>query len=210
MVLGKIETLPVEEARVLVRDRLTAASKGADPSADRHAVRKAMTVELCDLYLKSAERRIKASTLAMDRSRIETHVKPLIGRLTVRSLTAADIERMMGQIIAGKTAKSRVQTGRCGKANGGPGVAARTVGMLATVLQYAVNTLHLIMENPPRGVKNPADGKQRRFLALDEIAKQGGTGWPGLVFGISFDSICSRTPLAVKVKARCQCRQART
>jgi hypothetical protein len=37
MVLGKIETLPVEEARALARDRLTAASKGADPSVDRHA-----------------------------------------------------------------------------------------------------------------------------------------------------------------------------
>jgi integrase len=133
-----------------------------------------MTVgELCDLYLKSTEVRIKASTLAMDRSRIETHVKPLIGRLTVRSLTAADINRMMAQIIAGRTAKPRAQMGRGGKANGGPGVAARAVGMLATILQYAVNTLRLIEENLARGVKKPADGKQRRFLTLDEIAKLG-------------------------------------
>jgi integrase len=132
-----------------------------------------MTVgELCDLYLKSTEGRIKASTLAMDRSRIETHVKPLIGRLTVRSLTAADINRMMAQIIAGRTAKPRAQMGRGGKANGGPGVAARTV-VLATILQYAVNTLRLIEENLARGVKKPADGKQRRFLTLDEIAKLG-------------------------------------
>jgi integrase len=40
--------------------------------------------------------------------------------------------------------------------------------MLAT--QYAVNPLHLIQENPARGMKKPADGKQRRFLTLDEIA----------------------------------------
>jgi integrase len=174
MVLGKIGTLTVEEARALARDRLTAASQGEDPSADRHAVRNALTVgELCDLYLKSGEGRIKASTLAMDQSRIETHVKPLVGRLSVRSLTAADIQRVVAQIIEGKTAKPRAKNGRGGKARGGPGVAARTVGMLATILQYAVNPLHLIKENPARGMKKPADGKQRRFLTLEEIAKLG-------------------------------------
>jgi hypothetical protein len=100
MVLGKIGTLTVEEARGLARDHLIAVSKGADPSADRNAVRGAMTVgELWDLYLRNAEGRIKPSTLAMDRSRIETHVKPLIGRLSVRSLTAADVERMKSQIM---------------------------------------------------------------------------------------------------------------
>jgi len=37
-------------------------------------VRQAITVaELCDLYLKDAKGRVKASTLAMDKSRIETH-----------------------------------------------------------------------------------------------------------------------------------------
>jgi integrase len=174
MVLGKIGTLTVEEARGLARDRLIAVNKGADPSADRHAVRGAMTVgELCDLYLRNADGRIKPSTLAMDRSRIETHVKPLVGRLSVRSLTAADVERMKSQILAGKTAKPRAKTGRGGKAAGGPGVAARTLGMLATILQYAINLLHLIKENPARDVKKPADGKQRRFLTLDEIGRLG-------------------------------------
>jgi len=133
-----------------------------------------MTVgELCDHYLKSAGGRVKPSTLAMDRSRIETHVKPLIGRLSVRSLTAADVERMKTQIIAGKTAIPRAKTGRGGKATGGSGVAGRTVGMLATILQYAINPLRLIKENPARDVKKPADGKQRRFLTLDEIGRLG-------------------------------------
>ena len=112
MVLGKIGTLTVEEARALARDRLTAASQGADPSADRHAVRNAMTVgELVNLYLKSTARPDQDFDAGMDRSRIETHVKPLIGRLTVRSLTAADVHRMMAQIITGKTATPRAQTG---------------------------------------------------------------------------------------------------
>ena len=54
-------------------------------------MRTAITVsDLCDLYLAGAKSRIKASTWAMDRSRIETHVKPLIGQFTVRSLTTAN------------------------------------------------------------------------------------------------------------------------
>ena len=131
-------------------------------------MRGAITVaELCDLYLADAKGRIKASTLAMDRSRIETHVKPLIGRLTVRSLTAADIERMKADIIAGKTAKGR--KGRGGISTGGPAAAARTIGMLGTILEYARTSLKIIKENPARGVKKPPDRKQRRFLNIREI-----------------------------------------
>jgi hypothetical protein len=134
LVLSKIGTLTPDEARTLASDALRAAAKGGDPSAERHAVRKAITVaELCDLYLVDARNRIKASTLAMDRSRIETHVKPLIGRLTVRSMTTADIERMKADIIAGKTARARI--GRGGIATGGAATAARTIGMLGTILE---------------------------------------------------------------------------
>ena len=175
LVIGKVGTLTPDEARTLASDALKAATKGGDPSAERHAVRGAMTVsDLCDLYLGEAKNRIKASTLAMDRSRIETHVKPLIGRLTVRSLTATDIERMKANIIVGKTAKPRKKEGRGGIATGGPGVAARTLGMTVTILEYA-KRLRLIKDNPARGVKKPPDRKQRRFLTLEEMTKLGET-----------------------------------
>jgi integrase len=176
LVIGRVGTLTPDEARNLAGDALKAATKGGDPSADRHAVRGAITVsDLCDLYLADAKNRIKASTQVMDKSRIETHVRPLIGRFTVRSLTTADIERMKADIIAGKTAKPRRKEGRGGLATGGAGVAARTIGMMATILEYARQTLKLIKDNPARGVKKPPDGKQRRFLTLEEIAKLGKT-----------------------------------
>jgi integrase len=174
LVLGKVGTLTPDEARKLAGDALSAVAKGSDPSADRHAVRGAITVsELCDLYLVDAKPRIKASTLAADISRIETHVKPLIGRLTVRSLTTVDIERMKVDIIAGKTARPRKAVGRGGVAAGGSGVAARTLGMVATILEYARKSLKLIKENPARDVKKPPDRKQRRFLTVEEIGKLG-------------------------------------
>ena len=43
----------------------------------------------------------------MDRSRIQTHVKPLIGKKPIRSLTAHDIEEMQADIAAGKLAQPR-------------------------------------------------------------------------------------------------------
>jgi integrase len=174
LVIGKVGTLTPDEARELASEALNAATKGRDPSAERHALRAAITVsELCDLYLVEAKSRIKASTWAMDKSRIETHVKPLIGRLSVRSLTAADIERMKTNIIAGKTAKPRKKLGRGGLATGGPGVAARTLGMTTTILEYAKRTLRLIKDNPAWGVKKPPDRKRQRFLTLEELAKLG-------------------------------------
>lgn len=174
LALGRVGTLTPDEARTLASDALKAVAKGSDPSAERHAVRGAITVsELCDLYTADAKGRIKASTLAMDKSRIETHVKPLIGRLTIRSLTTTDIERMQAAIVAGKTAKPRQEKGRSGLATGGPGVAARTVGMLGTILEFAKKTLKLIKENPARGVRRPTGGRQRRYLTVEEIAALG-------------------------------------
>jgi integrase len=172
LAIGKVGTLAPDEARRLAGDALRAAARGADPSAERHAVRGAITVEdLCELYLAAAKSRIKASTWVLDRSRIETHVKPLIGRLTVRSLTAADIERMKTDIIAGKTARPRI--GRGGNATGGLATAARTMGMLGTILEYARTSLKMIKENPARGLKKPPDRKQRRFLNFEEISRLG-------------------------------------
>src|SRR5262249_47384151 len=148
LVLGRVGELTSDEARHFAADKLKEARKGGDPSAERHAARAAITLsELCDLYVASAEGRIKASTLAMDRSRIECHVKPLIGRRTVGALTRRDIERLQSDVAAGKTAKPRKEKGRGGKGSGGRGVAARTVGMLGAILEFAKRH-GMIVDNP--------------------------------------------------------------
>jgi integrase len=172
LTIGKLGTLTPDEARGIARDKLVEVTKGADPSVERHAAKASMTVaELCGLYLTEGAGRIKASTLAMDRSRIERHVKPLIGRRSVRSLTPEDIAKMQLDIAARKTARPR-SNGRGGLTTGGKGVAARTVGMLGTILELA-RRRRLIRENPARGVARFPEGKQRRFLSLDEIAALG-------------------------------------
>src|SRR5579875_549081 len=79
-VIGRYGMMTAEQARQAAWDILSAVAKGIDPAAAPEPDRNAITVSaLCDWYLAEAEagrilgrrrRPIKASTLAMDRSRI--------------------------------------------------------------------------------------------------------------------------------------------
>lgn len=182
--LGKVGVLTPDEARKMAREKLADVAKGSDPSAERKASRTAPTVgDICDWYLKEAEagrllgRRdqpIKKWTLYQDNSRINTHVRPLLGNRRVNGLTTDDIRDFVQSIKAGKTAKARV--GRGGEATGGDGAAARCVGMLRTIFSHAMREhpdRKQIKVNPCDGVKKPADGKQGRYLTLDEISALG-------------------------------------
>ena len=73
--------------------------RGVDPAAAKREAREAMTVaELCDAYLADAQagrlltrrgQSKKATTLAIDRGRIERHFKPLLGSCAVTAVTRA-------------------------------------------------------------------------------------------------------------------------
>ncbi len=181
IVLGRHGVLTLEKARDQAKIKLGQVADGADPAEESAASRDAMTVtEVCDWYLREAEagrilgrrhRPIKASTLAMDRSRIETHIKPLIGRRHVRALKLADIEGMQADIAAGKTAKGRGE-GRGGATTGGSGVAARTVSTLQSLFAHAAR-LEIIAANPAEGVRKLAGKKKDRRLSVAEIKKLG-------------------------------------
>ena len=110
---------------------------------------------------------MKASTLAMDTSRINVHVKPLIGSRVVAALTSEDLERLQADIAAGKSAAPR-KAGRGGKAAGGAGVASRTIGMLGTILEFG-RRKKVISDNPAAAVDRLPQGRQTRFLSLAEI-----------------------------------------
>ena len=181
LVLGQYGALAPEAARDLARDKLTAVAKGEDPSAERHAVRAGMSVsEVCDWYLEQAEagrilgrnrRPIKASTLQMDRSRIVTHIKPLLGSRLVSGLTLKDVEGMQADIAGGKSARGR-RKGRGGKSTGGAGVASRTIGTLRGLLGHAAR-LNVIGKNPAAGVRQLAVERRQRRLNDDELRHLG-------------------------------------
>ena len=183
LVLGKVGSMTPDEARKLAREKLNAVAKGADPSAERHAARTAVTVkELCRLYTEAAERGLimgkrgrpkKASTLSTDRGRIDRHIIPLLGRKRVDEVTQADINRFLRDVTAGKTAVDE-KTGFRGRAivEGGAGTAARTVGLLGGIFSFAI-TEGIIQTNPVHGVRRPSDNRRDTRLTPEDYRKLG-------------------------------------
>lgn len=182
IVIGRYGVLTVDQARKQAILKLAAVVGGTDPAEERALSRAAITIrEVCTWYLENAEagtilgrkhRPIKASTLAMDRSRIETHIVPLIGTRQVRALRIADIEKMQMNIVAGKTAKPRKEGGRGGKAAGGPGVAGRAVSTLQSLLSHALR-YDIVENNPAAGVRKIAGKARTRRLSATEIRALG-------------------------------------
>ena len=182
-VIGRYGLMTVEEARKLAHEKLVAVSKGVDPVAEEAKAAGLLTVaEVCDWYLAEAEagrilgrrrRPIKPSTLAMDRSRIEAHIKPLLGRRQVASLKLGDIEGAQADIAAGKTSKPRAGS-RGGATTGGEGVAARTMSTLHSIFEHAVR-LGKIEANPAKGVRRLASAPRERRLSRSEIERLGKT-----------------------------------
>src|SRR6185295_6210631 len=146
---------------------------------------KAITVkELCTRYLVDLKaglilgkggRPKKASTIVTDTGRIERHIVPLIGTRRVKDLSNADINRVLKDIMAGKTRVSVKTKKLRGKAivRGGAGTATRTVGLLGGILTYAVEA-GIIDTNPAHGLRKPKDNVRNRRLTEAEYRTLGG------------------------------------
>jgi integrase len=173
-----------ETARDKARELLGEVVKGADPAGAKHAARKATTVsELCDAYFADAEiGRVltrskepkKPSTLAIDKGRIERHIKPLLGSLAVAAVTRDDVDRFLHDVAEGRTA-SKTKTAKkrgLARVTGGRTAATRAVGLLGAIFTYAVRR-RLRPENPVHGIERFADRKRERRLNDDEYAALG-------------------------------------
>jgi integrase len=180
-VIGRHGVLTAEEARSRARRLLAEIADGADPAGQRDAGREAITItELADLYLKDGpadKPNKKASSWNIDRSNIERHVKPLLGRKSAKALTRADVARFQADVAAGKSkadskSNADLKTRKRGRVRvtGGSGTAARTLAVLAAMLQFALER-ELIPTSPAKGVPLLKGGKKERFLSEAEVAE---------------------------------------
>lgn len=173
-----------ETARQEAKVQLGRVARGDNPSEERQLDHKAITVkELCALYtadlnagliLGKGGRPKKPTTIVTDTGRIERHIIPLIGARRVKDLTKADINKVLKDIMAGKT-RIAVKTKKLrGKAivRGGAGTATRTVGLLGGILTYAVDA-GIIEVNPAHGIKKPKDNVRNRRLTEAEYRTLG-------------------------------------
>ena len=176
LTLGRVDKLTPEEARTLAKDKLADAVKGKDPASEKRQAKEVLTItELCEWYMREGTHHKKASTLASDKGRIEMHIKPLIGNMSVKALKRADVEKFMFEIMKGdkikKTVKSDKKRGYS-RVTGGEATSARTVQLLGAILEFA-RIRELIDTNPAHGVKKPASKKKDVFLTIEQIKELG-------------------------------------
>ncbi|MGE0677725.1 tyrosine-type recombinase/integrase [Pseudolabrys sp.] len=173
-----------ELARKEAKIQLGRVAQGDNPAEERQLDHKAITVkELCDLYLNDLNaglilgkggRPKKPTTIVTDTGRIHRHIIPLIGTRRVKDLVKADVNKVLKDIMAGKTRVSVKTKKLRGKAivRGGAGTATRTVGLLGGILTYAVEA-GIIEINPAHGIRKPKDNIRNRRLTEAEYRTLG-------------------------------------
>jgi len=162
-----------ESARNEAKRLLGEVGAGRDPAEERTQTRGDLTIaELCDRYVAEGCATKKPSTVMSDKGRIECHIKPLLGRRRVTSISRPDVTRFLQDVASGKAATDMKTESGCAKVKGGRGVATRTVGLLGGIFTFAVE-IGLRPDNPVRGVKRFKDKKFERFLSPSELAQLG-------------------------------------
>ena len=143
------------QARDKARQIRFAADNGKDPAMERHELRTGATVaELCDEYIADMESHKlngkAASTKKSDRSRVEKHIKPKLGKLRVAAITQLQIENFM---------------------NGcSPGSAKRLMQLLGAIFSFGIKK-GLRSDNPCKGIVKPPDVRRMRRLSELEYAQ---------------------------------------
>lgn len=185
LTLGFHGELSADAARRIARIKLGEVAQGGDPADVRRLEREGLTMrELCDRYMMDAElglipgkrrRPKKASTIQTDRSRIGAHIIPLLGTHLVKDIGRPEVHQFMRDVATGKARRDRKTKPR-GRSivRGGLPTAARTVGLLGSLLSYAVR-IGVIETNPVHGFTKPATEFRQRFLSPDEYRLLGDT-----------------------------------
>ena len=177
LTIGRHGPVTAERAREKALRLLADIAEGADPADGKADARKAPTVaELAARYL--AEGRVdkptkKTSSWEADASNLRRHIVPLLGDRLAVALTAADVARFQADVAAGRSAAD-VRTGPRGRAivRGGEGTAARSLGTLAAMLEWAVHR-GILPANPAKRVR-PYKGREEG--ALPDRGGAGPTG----------------------------------
>jgi integrase len=153
--IGRHGVFTPTQARDEAKQVLRNVAVGKDPGAELKALRSAPTVEwLCNEYVSDMQsgkvNGKKISTIKTDISRIETHIKPALGKRKIASVTQEDVEQFMHGL--------------------NPGSARRVTGLLGAIFSYAIKR-KLRETNPVHGLDKPADVKRMRRLSADEYAQ---------------------------------------
>lgn len=158
LTLGAHGIYTVEQARKRAAKLLASVREGADPSAERHAARRAPTVaELIERYFAEyAEPRKKPRSVKQDRDNARRFVLPSLGKLRVSDVTRDDVQRMHSAM-----AETPVQ-------------ANRALAFVNTLFNLAERwELRPTGSNPCRYVERYRETARERYLTPAELGRLG-------------------------------------
>ncbi len=152
--IGVHGDLTVEQARTIAGEWKQAVRRGEDPSAERQAARKAPTVaDLAADYLqRHALPNKRPASVLNDRSMLDIHILPPLGKMKVAAITRRDIEAIHGGL--------RVK----------PYLANRVLALLSKMFNLAA-AWGWRDGNPARGIPRFHEDRRQRWLSADELAR---------------------------------------
>ncbi len=137
--------------------------------------------DLAESYLEAAEVKNRASSVAVDRQRIETHIIPKLGSQPVAAVTRAQVRELVRDI---------------GK-RGHEVMANRVASTIVKLYQHARNDLDMPIQNPAVGLQSTYEEESRsRVLNDEEVRKI----WRRLA-GPSFAPLSEPMALCLKLAA---------
>jgi integrase len=156
-VIGRFETLTVDQARAQARILLSRIALGEDPAGEQRAERRASTVdELAAAFLEEREGKTKPSTLREYARMYQADIAPAFGKKTARDLTRHEVARLHHSLRATPYLANRVRS---------------LIGAM-----YRWGEVRGILPDgiqPTRGVEAfPEEGRER-YLTEEELARLG-------------------------------------
>jgi integrase len=163
-----------DAARAAAKTALLEAGQGHDPATKTRRRDDLTVLKLIALYLEEGPRSKpdkRSGSWTSDRSNLERHVKPTIGRRLVSGLSKNDITRMNAAITSGETATVEKTKAR-GRAvvTGGAGIAARCHSTARAMFAWAIEEGYSAAPNPCAGVKLAARPSAERFMSEKQAA----------------------------------------
>jgi integrase len=163
LVLGTFPAIGLKDAREAALQARAHVSRGGDPQTEKRVARAAARAQriktlkdLAESYLETAETKNRASSVAVDRQRIESHIIPKLGGQPVAAVTRAQVRELVSEI---------------GK-RGHEVTANRVAGIIVKLYRHARDDLDMTIQNPAAGLQSTyAEETRSRVLNDDELQK---------------------------------------
>ena len=153
LAFAKTTALTLKQARLEARKRLAKVVQGGDPSADRHAERKALTISgLGDYFLDvyGPERKLSRRYLRDCRSLLNHVIIPRWGQRKVKAVTRDDVRRLKIDMRG-----TPIRTNRC-------------LALLSKMFSLAIEQGERT-DNPCIGIERNQENKRDQWFGLNDI-----------------------------------------